>query len=67
MTPHLRAAFSAAGAAFAEHVRDGDTIPAHDLGQPLVECVNYTLRAKGLEIVMRPPMWTVVRTGVRRS
>jgi len=66
MTPHLRAAFSAAGFAFAEHVRVGDQIPAHDLGQPLVECVNYTLRARGLEIVMRPPMWVVVRTA-RRS
>jgi len=51
-SPHIEAAFSAAGAAFAEHVRYGDVIDTVDLGTRACEAVNYSLRSRGL--VMHP-------------
>jgi hypothetical protein len=46
---HLNAAFSAAGAGLAEHVRVGDKFGGEALSR-LVEEANYTLRGKGLVI-----------------
>ena len=46
---HLNAAFSAAGAGLAEHVRVGDRFDKQALSR-LIEETNYSLRAKGLTI-----------------
>lgn len=47
--PHLNAAFSAAGAGLAGHVRVGDRFDKQALSR-LIEETNYSLRAKGLTI-----------------
>ena len=53
---HLNAAFSAAGAGLAEHVRVGDKFGGEALSR-LVEEANYTLRGKGLAIRHRRSAW----------
>jgi hypothetical protein len=50
MSAHIEAAMSAAGAAFAEHVREGDRLGHGEIAVRIVQEANYSLRARGLVI-----------------
>ena len=54
-SPRLDAAYSAAGAALAEHLQLGDELLCAEAGDRLVEECNYTLRSRGLRLVRTGP------------